>query len=174
MKLWAAIWPYALGLLLIFGSLYAAYEHGVSATDSKWTAEWSKRDTRDQLATAMAEAVERHKELARQESIYKAVQDGQKIIDQVAADAATDRASSNGLRRDIDKLTGQLSASEASNNTCAANASEAATRAALVLADVLKRADQRAGELAETSDQARFRGQTCEVIYQSMIDLKKK
>lgn len=102
------------------------------------------------------------------------MQDGQKIIDQVAADAATDRASSNGLRRDIDKLTGQLSAIEASSNTCAANAREAATRTALVLANVLKRADQRAGELAETSDQARIRGQTFEVIYQSMIDLKKK
>ena len=168
MKLRAAFWPYALGLLLIFGSLYAAYEHGVSVTDTKWSGEWSKRDTKDQLATATAEAVERGKELARQRSINKAVQDGQKIIDQVAADAATDRASSNGLRRNIDKLTGQLSASEASSNTCAAHASEAATRAALVLADVLKRADQRTGKLAETADQARARGLTCQNSYEGL------
>ena len=165
MKLRAAFWSYALGLLLIFGSLYAAFEHGVSVTDTKWSGEWSKRDIKDQLATATAEAVERDKELARQRSINKAVQDGQKIIDQVAADAATDRASSNGLRRDIDKLTGQLSASEASSTTCAAHASEAATRAALVLADVLKRADQRSGDLAETADQSRARGLTCEQSY---------
>lgn len=168
MKLWAAVWPYAVGLLLIFGSLYVAYEHGVSVTDTKCAAEWSDRDTKDQLATSKAEAAERDKEQARQRSINKAVQYGQKIIDQVAADAAADRASSNGLRREVDKLTGQLSASEASSTTCVASASEAATRAALVLADVLKRADQRAGELAETADQARARGLTCEWSYEGL------
>lgn len=165
MKLWAAVCLHAFGLLLIFGSLYAAYEHGVSVTDTKWLGKWAERDTKDQLATATAEAAERDKEQARQRSINKAVQDGQKIIDQVAADAAANRASSSGLRRDIDQLTGQLSASQASVNTCTANASEAASRAALVLADVLKRANQRAGELAETADQARARGLMCESVY---------
>jgi len=41
----------------------------------------------------------------------------------------------------------------------------AAARAAAVLADVLKRADQRAGDLAEVADQARARGVTCEAAY---------
>lgn len=165
MKLWSVVWPYAFGLLLICGSLLLAYEHGVSVTETKCSVEWSKRDTKDQLALAIAEAAEREKEETRQRSINKTVQDGQKIIDQVAADAAADRASSNGLRRDIDKLTEQLSTSQARINTCAANASEAATRAALVLADVLKSVDQRAGELAKTADQARARGLTCEKAY---------
>ncbi|PAM81011.1 hypothetical protein CES87_28095 [Pseudomonas sp. ERMR1:02] len=42
---------------------------------------------------------------------------------------------------------------------------KAAARAAMVLADVLKRADQRAGDLAEVADQARGRGMTCEQAY---------
>ncbi len=40
-------------------------------------------------------------------------------------------------------------------------ASRAATRTAMVLVDVLKRAEQRAGELAEVADQARSKGVTC-------------
>jgi hypothetical protein len=35
----------------------------------------------------------------------------------------------------------------------------------MVLADVFKRADQRAGDLAEVADQARARGVTCEQAY---------
>ncbi|WP_346348924.1 DUF2514 family protein [Pseudomonas moorei] len=41
-------------------------------------------------------------------------------------------------------------------------------RAAAVLADVFKRANQRAGDLAEVADQARARGQTCEQAYRSL------
>jgi len=44
----------------------------------------------------------------------------------------------------------------------------ALARAAMVLADVLKRADQRAGDLAEVADQARARGMTCEQAYEGI------
>lgn len=44
-------------------------------------------------------------------------------------------------------------------------ASRTATRTAMVLIDVLKRAEQRAGELAEAASQARSRGVTCETAY---------
>ncbi|MGH8384914.1 MAG: DUF2514 family protein [Pseudomonas sp.] len=37
-----------------------------------------------------------------------------------------------------------------------------------MLADVFKRADQRAGELAAVADQARARGVTCELIYNAL------
>lgn len=170
MKLWGAIWSYAGGLLLIFSSLFFAYLHGVSITEDKWIAKWSVRDTNDQRAAVTAEAAERDKEQARQQSINKAIQSGQKIIDMAVANAASDRNSSNSLRRKIDQLTGQLSSSEASRNTCTTNASEAATHAALVLADVLKRADHRAGELAETADQARARGLICEMAYVLLME----
>ena len=54
------------------------------------------------------------------------------------------------------------------SNSCTVAASKAATRAAMVLADVLKRADQRAGDLAATADQARARGMTCEKAYDAL------
>ncbi|WP_256584920.1 DUF2514 family protein [Pseudomonas sp. Irchel s3a18] len=59
----------------------------------------------------------------------------------------------------------RLSASQSSGHSCTAAASQAATRAVLVLADVLKRADQRAGDLAATADQASSRGVICEHSY---------
>ena len=165
MRLWRAIRLYAVGFLLIFGSLFAAYLHGVNVTEAKWLAKWSRRDTNDLWATATAEAAERDKEQARQQSINQVIQDGQKAIDMAIADAAGNLGSSTSLRRTIDKLAVQLTASQASSNACTANASEAAARAALVLADVLKRSDQRAAELAGTADQARARGLACENAY---------
>jgi hypothetical protein len=42
------------------------------------------------------------------------------------------------------------------------------TRAAMVLADVLNRADQRAGDLASVADHARARGMTCERSYDDL------
>ena len=51
---------------------------------------------------------------------------------------------------------------------CTAAASQAATRAALLLADVLKRVDERAGDLAIYADQSHGRGVTCEQAYISI------
>ena len=47
-------------------------------------------------------------------------------------------------------------------------ADQGSYRTAGVLTDVLKRADERAGELAEVADQARARGVTCEQAYDSL------
>ena len=126
---------------------------------------WNDRNTLDAKALAANESAERAREQARQLSINKAIQDGQHTIDQATADAAAARASADSLRGAADNLAARLSASEASGNSCTAAASKAAASAAMVLADVLKRADERAGDLAEIADQARARGVTCEQAY---------
>jgi len=162
------ILPYIAAVLLVLGALYGAYHHGVSVTSATWQSQWSARDTRDAQAKEVNEAAERTKEQAYQQSINKVIQDGQRTIDQVAADAASARAAADGLRGAADALANRLAASEASGNSCTAAASQAATRAAMVLADVLKRADQRAGDLAEVADQARARGLTCEQAFDAL------
>lgn len=168
MMIWTRLLPYIAAVLLVAGALFGAYHHGVSVTNATWQAEWNARDTRDSEAKAANEAAARVREQAYQQSINKAVQDGQRIIDQATADAATARASADGLRGAADNLAARLATSEASGNSCTAAASKAAARAAAVLADVLKRADQRAGELAEVADQARARGVTCEQAYDGL------
>ncbi|MCF5103956.1 DUF2514 family protein, partial [Pseudomonas proteolytica] len=61
-----------------------------------------------------------------------------------------------------------VAASQAGGHSCTAAASQAATRAVMVFADVLKRADQRAGDLAADADQSRGRGVTCERAYDGL------
>ena len=165
MTIWLRILPYIAAVLLVLGALYGAYHRGVSVTDATWRAEWAARDTRDATARAENESAARAREQFYQQTINKAVQDGQRTIDQLTADAATARASADSLRGAADAIADRLAASEASGNSCTAAASKAAARAAMVLADVLKRVDQRAGELAEVADQARARGVTCEAAY---------
>ncbi|MGY3172447.1 Ni/Co efflux regulator RcnB [Pseudomonas sp. TE12234] len=164
-SIWLRILPYIAALAVVAGALFGAYHHGVNVTDAKWKAKWNARDTSDEAAKATNEAAERTKEQAYQQSINKAVQDGQRIIDQATADAVAARTSADGLRGAADAIASRLAASEASGNSCTAAASKAATRAALLLADVLKRIDQRAGDLAEAADQAIARGMTCERAY---------
>ena len=167
-SIWLRILPYIAAVLLVAGALFGAYHHGVTVTDEKWQNEWNALATRDAEAKALNEASERSKEQARQLSINKAVQDGQRIIDQATADAAAARASADGVQLAADNLARRLAASEASGNSCTAAASKAATHYAAVLADVFKRADERAGDLAAIADQARSRGMTCEQAYDGL------
>jgi len=171
-SIWLRILPYIAAVLLVAGALFGAYHHGVTVTDAKWLSAWHQRDADDKAAALENETRERAKEQARQQSINKAIQDGQQIIDQATADASAARAAADGLRGAADKFAGRLAASEASGNSCTAAASKAATRAALLLADVLKRADQRAGDLAEVADQARARGLTCEQAFDAISAIR--
>lgn len=167
-SIWLRVLPYIAAVALVAGALFGAYHHGLSVKDAEWQSAWNERDTRDAQAKAENEAAAREQEQAYQQSINKAVQDGQRIIDQATAAAAAAHASADGLRGAVDKLAGRLAASEASSNSCSAAASKAVARAAAVLADVLKRADQRAGDLAEVADQAHARGVTCEQAYDGL------
>ena len=167
--IWLRILPYIAAVALVAAALFGTYHHGLSVKDTEWQSAWSDRDTRDVQAKAANEAAGREREQAYQQSINMAIQDGQRIIDQATTDAATARASADSLRGAADNLARRLATSEASGNSCTAAASKAAARAAAVLADVFKRADQQAGDLAEIADQARARGMTCEQAYDGLI-----
>ena len=168
MTIWLRILPYIAAVLLVLGALYGAFHHGVSVTDAKWQAQWAERDTRDATAKAENESAARAREQAYQLSINKVLQDGQRTIDQLTADAAAERASRNGVQLEADKLAARLAASQASGHSCTAATSAAATRAVMVLADVFKRADERAGDLAGYADQSHARGVTCERSFSSI------
>ncbi|WP_409303536.1 DUF2514 family protein [Pseudomonas sp. KCJK8993] len=157
----------AVVLLLILASYWGIYQHGRSVESAEWQARWSARDAGDKQAWALAEREERDKEQARQNSINKAVQDGQRKIDQAAADAVTARAAADSLQRIVDDLTDRLKRTT-SSNSCTTAARATATRTALVFAELFKRADQRAGDLAADADQSRSRGVTCEQAYDSL------
>jgi len=162
------ILPYIAALLLVAGALFGVYHHGVTVTNDEWLAKWSERDARDEAAQASNEAAERIKEQSRQQAINKVVQNGQALIDTAAAAVTAANRESDRLRSAADGLASRIAASQVGGNSCTAAASAAATRAVMVLADVLKRADQRAGDLAAVADQAIARGLTCEQAYNSL------
>ncbi|AIG00940.1 DUF2514 family protein [Pseudomonas fluorescens] len=165
--IWLRILPYIAAVSVVLAGLFMAYSHGKSVTDAEWQAKWNARDTRDAAAKTLNESTERAKEQARQQTINKVIQDGQKVIDQAFADAAASR-DDRSLRDAADETAGRVAASQAGGHSCTAAASAAATRAVMVLADVLKRADQRAGDLAGYADQSHGRGVTCEQAYDSL------
>ncbi|KAA8702476.1 DUF2514 family protein [Pseudomonas proteolytica] len=165
--LWLRILPYIAAVAMVLGGLLLAYSHGQSVKDAEWQAKWSARDALDADAKALNESTERAKEQARQNTINKVIQDGQKVIDQAYADGAASR-DDRSLRDAADETAGRVAASQAGGHSCTAAASQAATRAVMVFADVLKRADQRAGDLAADADQSRGRGVTCERAYDGL------
>lgn len=165
--LWLKALPYIAAVSFVLGGLFFAYSHGQSVTDAAWQARWNARDTNDAAAKALNESTERAKEQARQQTINKVIQDGQKVIDQAYADAAASR-DDRSLRDAADATAGRVAASQPGGHSCTAAASQAATRAVMVFADVLKRADQRAGDLAANADQSRGRGVTCERAYDGL------
>lgn len=165
--LWLKALPYIAEVAVVLICLFLAYSHGQSVKDAEWQAKWSDRDARDAEAKTLNESTERAKEQARQQTINKVIQDGQKIIDQAFADAAASR-DDRSLRDAADETAGRVAASQAGGHSCTAAASQAATRAVMVFADVLKHADQRAGDLAADADQSRGRGVTCERAYDGL------
>jgi hypothetical protein len=140
-SIWLRILPYIAAVLVAVGVLFGAYHQGLSVRNAEWQSLWNDRNTLDAKALAANESAGRAKEQARQQSINKAIKDGQRTIDQATADASAARASADSLRGAADNLALRLAASEASGNSCTAAASKAAARAAMVLADVLKRTD---------------------------------
>ena len=165
--LWLRILPYIAAVAVVLIGLFLAYSQGQSVKDAEWQAKWSARDALDAAAKAANESTERAKEQTRQQTINKVIQDGQKVIDQAFADATASR-DDRSLRDAADETAGRVAASQAGGHSCTAAASQAATRAVMVFADVLKRADQRAGDLAADADQSRGRGVTCERAYDGL------
>jgi hypothetical protein len=166
----SSAWKVLGALMLISGALIGAYQHGLSVKNSEWESRWSERDALDAKARASNEAAARAKEQAYQHSIGKAIQDGQRKIDEITADAASERTARIRLQLTADRLATRIAASQSTSHSCTSAASSAASAAVMVLADVLKRADQRAGALAEFADQSHARGMTCEQSYSSLRD----
>lgn len=84
------------------------------------------------------------------------------------ADAASARRASDGLQKRINTLV--VAARRSSANPGTEPAIEATGDPIGVLADVLSRADQRAGVLAEYADKARIAGQSCERDYDALTN----
>lgn len=165
-RLWLPLAGGALALGLLAGGLYLGYDHGRTIERAEWQVRWSDRDAGDKQAWGLAQEAARTEEQRRQTAINQVANDARKeqaaaIDDAGRADAAGDR-----LHVAANELAGRASC--AAGYTGIAQRGEAARRAALVLSDLLSRADARAGELAKAYDRARIAGLACERAYKAL------
>lgn len=153
----------AVGLLLILlalgGALYGAYRHGVTVTDLAWKAKWAEQVSAQSEAVATTTTEYRTEEQRRQKAANQVANDARQEQTAALTDAAVADAAGDRLRVEAGKLAATTSC--APGNTGAAERGKAASRAAMVLSELLSRSDARAGKLAKYADSARIAGLAC-------------
>lgn len=162
MKGWAI-----LAVAVLLASHWAAYQHGRSVERANAGQATAQRDSGDRLAEVIGEREARQEEQRRataQEETRAHAQEERTTADAGAAGAD---AAGQRLRDDGAKFAAAISCP--GTDTAAVARGQAATRAAMVLSDLLARADARAGELAKAYDQARIAGLACEASYNALI-----
>ncbi|WP_425318378.1 DUF2514 family protein [Pseudomonas nitroreducens] len=156
-------WKPLLCALLLFLAAAGGWHEGSARTDATWQAHWNQHEKQDQQAAAAFEARERANEQRYQQNINKVLENGQRNIDQVRANA--DAAANQRVRDAGIQYANRIAAAEAGRDSCTAAASQAAAKHARVLAELLGEVDRMAGVYAQAADESRVRGLACEEAY---------
>ena len=114
-------------------------------------------------ARARSEAA-RAEEQRRQREINQVRTDAQEQIKAAADDAAVAASTADSLQQQVSKLLAGRSACDSR----VAQGSQTIADLTTVLADLRRRADERAGELARIADESRIAGLTCEKAYDAL------
>lgn len=165
-RFWLPLAGGALVLALIAKSLYLAYDHGRSVERSEWQVRWSDRDAGDQQSWGLAQASARTEEQRRQTAVNEIANNARREQAMAIDDAGRADAAGERLRVASTELASRASCTSGAPG--ATHRGEAARRAAMVLSDLLNRADVRAGELAEAYDRSRIAGLACEKAYRAL------
>ncbi|WP_430491839.1 DUF2514 domain-containing protein [Pseudomonas fulva] len=152
--------------MVLAASHWGAYEHGRSVEQAKAGQALAQRDSGDRLAEVIGERSARQQEHQRAQAQEEARVHAYEQHQAADADAAGADAAGQRLRNEGVKLAATVSCP--GTDTAAVARGQAATRATMVLSDLLARADARAGELAKAYDQARIAGVQCEREYDGM------
>ena len=148
-RLWLVV------IAAVFVGAAAGYSKGHRDADQSHTVETQEQRIRD-LVTERNES----DRIARQQQ--KDAEDASKKRDQARADAAAAASIADGLRKQVAELIGRSRGS-------AASARGPATGNALdLLADVLGRTDEAAGEFARIADERGIAGRQCERDYDAL------
>lgn len=144
---------------------HSVYQAGIQKSDLTWKLKEARRLKDEATNQAREESIARNEEERRKNEARIAKDEADKKLAALRAEAADAQSISNELRATLSDIKRQLAASETGRLSATAATSTARAQAAILLANVLDRADQRAGELAEYADRARIAGETCERIY---------
>lgn len=135
---------------------------------------WKGHHDADQSATVASQAKQIEDLTAARDTYRRQVEtqdgvikDAKQTADKANADALANAADSAELRKQL------ASYAAAARNTAAVGASPPASDPIGVLADVLGRADERAGKLAQFADAAHIAGLACERSYDALTQTVK-
>ena len=122
-------------------------------------------DIRTGQAQAVTKAVTqaREEEQRRIKNLEVIADDTRSKLDAAHADAVASRATAAGLRQQLADYR-----QRARCNPTPAGGGTPAEDPLFLLSELLSRADERAGELAEFADRAHIAGRTCEAAYDSL------
>lgn len=146
---------FALLALLALGYGFWA-DHIGDVREAKVRAEYT-------AAALVAEQAARDKETKWQQEIDGVAYDAKKKLDDLEGRLNAANAARNGLRAATDRA-----ANRARANSCATDTGPPTGDPIGVLADVLGRADQRAGELADIAERRGIAGTACEKAYDAL------
>ncbi|XEI31175.1 DUF2514 domain-containing protein [Aeromonas veronii] len=146
---------------------HSGYQSGADAKELEWSAKWDKQAEQLAKAKAKAELKAREEEQRRQASIDKVRDDAEKQIARAESDALAARDAADGVLEQAKRLAAR--AGKCPSNPSATQSGTTATEPGVVLADVLGRADARAGELAAAYDRSRAAGLACERAYDALL-----
>lgn len=164
-KGWLQVGGALAAIVLALAALYAAYRHGVTVTNHKRDAEWATAIAKQERAKVSAVQAARAEERRLQREANQVGRDAREQNVAVDVDAVSLDAAGERLHVEAGKLAADMG--RCASNTRTADRGASATRAAMVLSQLLERADARAGELAKAYDRARIAGLTCERAYDS-------
>ena len=141
----------------IAGAMAIAYYSGYSVCKSAWLK--SELKIAEANAKTVSSLIAVHNTTVQE--LEKLNEETRDELNTIVDAVIVANNSSSKLQQQLDSIRNTASNPPTSvNRECAA-----ASTAVLVLTDVLRRADERAGELAATADQARTRGVACEKAY---------
>ncbi len=153
------VWAVALLIAVLAGALvYQTLALANARTDhAEYVAKIEK-------AASEATDAARAEEQRRQREINQVRNDAQHQIKAAADDAAVAAATADSLQQQVDTLL----AGRRACDTRVAQGSATVRDLTAVLADLRRRADERAGELARIADESRIAGRACERAYDSL------
>lgn len=168
MILLARIFPYVAAAAFVVAILIGAYEHGKDVADARWQNKWDEQALKLTKEKAIAERQARDEEQRRQSEIERIKSDAHNAIEMARSDAVAADLAATSLRDQADRLG--KAAGRCTSNTSLTKGGDTASTPGMVLAYVLKRADERAGELAAAYDRSLTAGLACTRAYQSLTN----
>lgn len=161
-------WPALVVVLLTVAIFCAGSRWGAHQKDIAWALKWQQRDADDATALAKRQNETRTEEQRRQGEIDAIKKKAGLQIAEAAADADRARAVSDRLHSEAERFAARLADRERACRAGTPGRDQAETGGVVLLADLFRRADERAGELAKEADEARVRGAACAVAYDSI------